>query len=72
MQQQVPNPPILKLATEDSQDILKMRKTYEMRKTCEKKWCAQDNVKINYIRFEIILFSCTIILSLIARKNPFI
>ncbi len=33
---------------------------------------ALENVKINYARFVIQLFSRTIILSLIARENPFV
>ncbi len=63
----------LKLATDDLRDVHEMRKTCEMRETCErKKWCSRDNVKINYTHFAILLFFRTIILSLIARKNPFV
>ncbi len=37
----------LKLATDNSQDICKMRKTCKMRETREKKGLAWDNMKIN-------------------------
>ncbi len=58
----------LKLATDDSRNVCEMRKTCETRETQGR---ARDNVKINYIRFAVRLFSRTIILSLIARENPF-
>ncbi len=58
---------LLKPATDDSQDVCEMRNTGEMQ---EKKGHALDNVKIIYIRFAIRLFSCTIILYLIARETP--
>ncbi len=62
----------LKPVTDDLRDIREMRKTCEMWKNCEKKGCAQDNVKSNYILFAIRLFFCTIILSLIAWENLFV
>ncbi len=43
-----------------------------MQKLARKKGRAQDNVKINYTRFAIRLFSRTIILSLNTRGNPFV
>ncbi len=58
---------IVKLATDDLRDVREMRKTGEIRK----KRHARDNVKIIYRRFAIRLFFRTIILSLIARGNPF-
>ncbi len=61
----------LKPDTDDSQGVREMRKTCKVRETWEKKR-ALDNVKINYTRFAIRLFSCTIILSVITRENPFV
>ncbi len=58
-----------KLATDDSWDVYKTRKTGE---TWEKKGHTRDDVKIIYRHFAIQLFSRTIILSLVAWENPFV
>ncbi len=63
---------LVKPATNNSRDVPGMTKTCEMRETCEKKVRTWDNVKINYTRFAIWLFSSTIILSLIVRENSFV
>ncbi len=59
--------PGLKPAIADLRDLCEIIKTCEMREILmKKKERARDNVKINYTRFAIRLFSHTIILSLIA------
>ncbi len=58
-----------KLVTDDSRVVHEMRKTGETR---EKKRLARDYVKIIYRCFTIRLFSCAVILSLIAWETPFV